>query len=659
MKVFVFILLFVSCAFSKGDFYYGFIDNGGKQMDFKTKKQLRDGFVILENIKNIMNEGDVQEAYKQILDFSKLNKIQILKSDIILLQSEILMKLEGKRHALEAERFLENAINSAQVREESLLDAYMLLVKIKLKANKAKDALYFAQTIIENYDTPLKQVYGKIALAEISLFQRDYRKAQKTLNDILYQTQDIEIASIVADKLFDVYIDEKKPEKAYELMEKLLKSNPNFYLKDIPYSIVKANQLVKASMPKLAIVLLEKILKKTQSPQTVEKVKMMLGDAYLSILDLANAKEYYKQVMNEFPDGSSAKKAKMGIDEILMREGKFSPRTIAEKYPESSLIQQVALFQDLINKKKEKKYPEIMRSKKVYGKLSDTVATRFGYKNVKDLYNEVQVAFIKDYLDENKCEELDKTMNEAELEALNELISDKKYKKKFFECLVDYPNKKVFIVVNEALKESRDAEAYLYLEKMAYNLGLYDESLQYSKMVEMTRDKEILLKEFLQKYMLAKTIDDKKMVEALMKKGQLEPSFIDSNKNEPMILDYYYDYYLYLVSENNFLKAAEILKRMDQIKKAKKIKTYSPFVEINLADLEKNNKNYKQQLTLLERGLKNSWKISQNDYARIYYEISKTLKILGQTTSSNEYLEKCKKTTDSLSIWKKMCERAN
>ena len=651
--------MFVSFLFAKGDFYYGFISNDGKQMDFKTKKQLRDGFVILENIKNTMNEGDVKEAYKQIIDFSKLNKIQIFKSDIVLLQSEIMMKLEGKRYVLEAERFLEGAINSGQIREESLLDAYMLLVKIKLKANKAKEALYFAQTILENYDTPLKQVYGKIALAEINLFQRDYKKAQKMLNDVLYQTSDVEVASVVADKLFDVYVDDKKPEKAYELIEKVLKTNPNFYLKDIPYAITKANQLLKASMPKLAINLLEKVLKKTQSPQTIEKVKMMLADAYLDILDLASAKEYYKQVLNEFPESDSAKKAKAAIDEILMREGKFSPRTIAEKYPESNHMQQTALFQDLINKKKEKKYSEILKSKKVYNKLSDTIASRFGFKNVKDVYRDVQVAFIKDYLDENKCEELDKTMNEVESDALNELISDQKYKNKFFECLIDYPNKKVFIVVNQALKESRDAEAYLSLEKMAYNLGLYDDSLQYSKMVEMTKDKVILNKEFLQKFMLAKTMDDKKMVEGLLKKGDAEPIFIESNKNEPMILDFYYDFYLYLAGNNNFTKANEILKKMDQVKKAKRIKIYSPFVEINLADLEKNKKNYKDQIALLERGLKNSWRISQNEYARIYYELSKSFGILGKTTQSQEYLDKCKKTTDKLSIWKKMCEKAN
>ena len=651
--------MFVSFLFAKGDFYYGFISNDGKQMDFKTKKQLRDGFVILENIKNMMNEGDVKEAYKQIIDFSKLNKIQIFKSDIVLLQSEIMMKLEGKRYVLEAERFLEGAINSGQIREESLLDAYMLLVKIKLKANKAKEALYFAQTILENYDTPLKQVYGKIALAEINLFQRDYKKAQKMLNDVLYQTSDVEVASVVADKLFDVYVDDKKPEKAYELIEKVLKTNPNFYLKDIPYAITKANQLLKASMPKLAINLLEKVLKKTQSPQTIEKVKMMLADAYLDILDLASAKEYYKQVLNEFPESDSAKKAKAAIDEILMREGKFSPRTIAEKYPESNHMQQTALFQDLINKKKEKKYSEILKSKKVYNKLSDTIASRFGFKNVKDVYRDVQVAFIKDYLDENKCEELDKTMNEVEPDALNELISDQKYKNKFFECLIDYPNKKVFIVVNQALKESRDAEAYLSLEKMAYNLGLYDDSLQYSKMVEMTKDKVILNKEFLQKFMLAKTMDDKKMVEGLLKKGDAEPIFIESNKNEPMILDFYYDFYLYLAGNNNFTKANEILKKMDQVKKAKRIKIYSPFVEINLADLEKNKKNYKDQIALLERGLKNSWRISQNEYARIYYELSKSFGILGKTTQSQEYLDKCKKTTDKLSIWKKMCEKAN
>lgn len=147
------------------------MDTSGKQFDLKTKKQFKEGFVALQNIRQIMNDGDVKEAYKQIKDFEKSNKLPMLKSDSTLLMCEILLRMQSKRYILEAEKILETSINSAVIKEESLLDAYMLLVKLKLQANKAKEAQYFAQTMLENYDNPLKQAYAKIAMAEIMIFK--------------------------------------------------------------------------------------------------------------------------------------------------------------------------------------------------------------------------------------------------------------------------------------------------------------------------------------------------------------------------------------------------------------------------------------------------------------------------------------------------------
>ena len=82
----------------------------------------------------------------------------------------------------------------------------MVLVELKLEINKIEDAKYFAQIIIDNFDDELTKTYGKISLAKVFKYQKDYAKAIKYLYEILTVTKDKMIATVVADELFDVYI---------------------------------------------------------------------------------------------------------------------------------------------------------------------------------------------------------------------------------------------------------------------------------------------------------------------------------------------------------------------------------------------------------------------------------------------------------------------
>ena len=87
----------------------------------------------------------------------------------------------------------------------ALFNEKILLAK-KLQINKLDDARFFAKNIINNFNNPTIKAYGKIYLAKIYSRTRNYTKAIKTLYDILAKTDDILIATIVADELFDVYI---------------------------------------------------------------------------------------------------------------------------------------------------------------------------------------------------------------------------------------------------------------------------------------------------------------------------------------------------------------------------------------------------------------------------------------------------------------------
>ena len=191
---------------AKKDFYYGFIDSSGVQISEQKKQSINDGFDILQNARLLAKDGKIDEAYTQVKDFKEKNKLNILTSDSIILYSELALKKQSKRLILDASTDLEIAINSSKINQYDLAKAYMILVELKLEINKIEDAKYFAQIIIDNFDDELTKTYGKISLAKVYKYQKDYVKATKYLYEILTVTNDKKIATVVADELFDVYI---------------------------------------------------------------------------------------------------------------------------------------------------------------------------------------------------------------------------------------------------------------------------------------------------------------------------------------------------------------------------------------------------------------------------------------------------------------------
>lgn len=122
----------------------------------------------------------------------------------MLLYSELALRKQTKRFIIDAANELEAAINSSKINQYDLAKAYVILVELKLEINKIEDAKYFANRIIDNFDDELTKTYGKISLAKVYKYQKDYAKATKYLYEILSTTKDKTVATVVADELFDV-----------------------------------------------------------------------------------------------------------------------------------------------------------------------------------------------------------------------------------------------------------------------------------------------------------------------------------------------------------------------------------------------------------------------------------------------------------------------
>lgn len=648
--------------YAKKDFYYSFIDSSGAQISEQRKQSITDGFDILQNARALAKDGKIDEAYTQVKDFKEKNRVNVLISDTMLLYSELALRKQTKRLIIDAATELETAINSSKINQYDLAKAYMILVELKLEINKVEDAKYFANIIIDNFDDELTKTYGKIALAKVYKYQKDYAKATKYLYEILSVTKDKVVATVVADELFDVYILDEKFDKANELITQVLKTNIDFYTNDSYLANKKVNRLIKAGMPEHASEILNELLKKTTKEDVIEDFKFKLANTYMLMYDRTNyylekAKELYKEIINDYPQGIYTKDAKMYVDEILMRQGFLSPTVVSTKYQESEAMQQKALLQELMNDKNDKKYENILKTEKIYNKISNEIVKRFGYQSIREIFDEINIELIKDYLFHGKCAELREALQTSRNETLTKLIEDETLKYSFFECLVEYPYEKAYTQIKDTFNKTRDGNIYLYLERMAFNMGLIDEALDFSSKVEMVDDRMVLANEFLYRYQILKQKDDSVALEKFFLYTKMNPGFIKMNENNPIIIDFYHDYYLELLKNNEKDISNEILNKLYLKQKDIKAFVYSPFVETELAKKSKELNNNSKSLDYLLEALQNSRKITPNEEIKIYYDILNLYDSLGNKNKKNEYILKCKDVKGtSESLYKKMCD---
>lgn len=656
------ILIFVfSFSAAQKDFYYGFINSSGAQISQKRLQEISEGFDIIKHARKLSKEGKVNEAYTQINNFKAQNQIKVLDSDIMILYAELALKKGSKRIILEASVDLENAINNSKIVEEDLARAYMILVELKLTVNKSKDAKYFANIIIKNFDNPITKAYGKIFLAKVYRHQAEYKKAIRVLYEVLTKTTDVLVATIVADELFDVYILDNQREKANELIKKVLKRNMDYYADDSFLALKKVNRLIKADMPKFAVEILKELLGRTKKKSSIEDFKYKLANTYMGMYDgtdkyLTMAKELYKDIIGDFPKGIYHKKSKMYLDEILMREGKIKPSTLSAKYKSSESMQQKILLQELLNAKKAKKFSVILKSKRIYRGISSSITKRFGYDSLYEIFDEVHIDMINQYLDEGKCFLLNKALDNSRHETLVKLIRDEKTKDNFFECVIEVPNEKIYTLTKETFNKSRDAKLYLYLERLAYALGFYNEAEGFSAKVEMVDDQKILSEEFLYRYLVLRAKEDSILLDKYFNYAFNNKQFIEDNKENPVIVDFYYQYYLYLVKIEEFDEANDILRKLYAKQNELNAHVYSPFVELELGKLEKTQNNNQKAINLLLDALNYTRRIKPNELVQVYYEITKLYESFGNQLKKEEFLNKCKDVENTKdSLYKRMC----
>ena len=660
----IFILLISLLNAKDRDFYYSFIDSNGKQIPTKTKETIINTLNQLDEVKAIALDGKLHEAFEKLKIIKDNNKVSLLNSDILILYSELVIKTNSKQHINSTSNELEVAINSSLIDQEDLLKAYLILIDLKLNINKVEDARYYAQTVVDIFDDEEAKAKGKISLAKIFKYQKDYKKASKVIFEVLSDTKDKNIASIAANELFDIYLLEGRKEEANELMRQILATNPSFYSSDYIVANQRVDLLLKLDMTNFAIDILKNLIITSKKDDILEQTKYKLANLYMKLYDktdtyLKLAKILYKDIIDNYPKSVNFDNSSMFYDEIKMRQKAILPNEVADKYPDNEAMQNKALLQELINNNFNKKYEDVIKMKKIYQDIPKDVLKRFGYENVDELLDISHLGLIKEYLKEKDCIKLSVILKDLKTDIFKDVIDDDSLKDEFINCIREVPSIENYKQFKNIFKDTKDLDVYLILEAMALDVEEIDDALFYSSKIEKSKDKEMLKEEFLYKYQILKIDNNTGKLDRFFKNSLENNDLIEANIEKPIIIDFYYDLYLYLIKEGKEEEAFKILNALNNKQNEFKAFVYSPFVESELSRLLKKQNNFQDAVNYLVLALEHAKNIKPEVEVKLYYDILTLYDNLGQKEQKEIYLQKCKNVKIEENFYKNMCNGIN
>jgi len=289
-----------------------------------------------------------------------------------------------------------------------------------------------------------------------------------------------------------------------------------------------------------------------------------------------------------------------------------------------------------------------------YTQLKETLKD-FAFSDIGEFLDSLYINFAKEYLEQEDCINLSAILKDGNYNIFKKVFDDNRLKDGLIKCINGVPSNENYTQLKDIFKDEQDLYMYLILEAMALSVDQIDDALYFSSKIEKAGDKNVLNREFLYKYQALKTKNDRRFDKFLLN-ALKNQELIQANKDEPIIIDFYYDFYLYLVKENKEAEALKVINALYEKQKELDVHVYSPFVEFELSRFAKQDEKQEEALNYLEEAFKNTRKLKVEDEIRIYYDSLKLYDLLGNKEKKDEYLKKCKDIkVEEDNFYKKMC----
>jgi tetratricopeptide (TPR) repeat protein len=602
-----------------------------------------------------IREAYKEKDYERVIKFSDdllENKDRVFSEEAGLYKLRAMDKLawqDGGKSNIDTDELLETAKEWIQNNPSSkyLPEVLMYISKMYYKLGHTGKGDEYSDILKEEfYDSK----YNKIA--QIHKADRVYKnrkrraEAIKIYKEVLYNTDDLNIASLAASKISSKYLDNNKIDLAVDFYKKVINAN-EAYIKEHPKESYEfAKKFAKAEQYDLAIEIVTLLLNQKQKKE--KKDQMYKDVAYWYELSGNKKMAYtlYKQYLKEYPRGEYAGFVNSRLDRVLLDVGEKNItkkmeniNNILTNYPNDPVYKK-ALIEKAQILSQERNFNELFAMEaelKKYG----------GYKLLK--YGAEKK--ISDDLKNDNCKDAIYLAQEY-----NATISPK-YEMKYFECLIRTASyQKALDIAKTHLKER---ELPTRLEWMYLALKAYSKLDQNKKVILLAEDIEKLSK-IVQTdkyndivYAKAEAYYNLKEYDELMlsEVRKAEKLFPDDIRN----IDLFMKVLRYAKNRKNDLLIVNYAKKIIQLQLKHKINHYSPLVELDYINALKRLKQYdkalKEDLKLLYV------KLTDKQRANVLYIAGELSLKMEKPKEAKEFFIKCGEIVED-SAWQKLCAQS-
>ena len=602
------------------DFYLKAIDANGNPVDYDTQTaDVIDYFSILAKY----NKHNL--SIDRVDEFLQNYPNSIFLPDILYLKLKLLDE-EAKPDEIIK---IGNSWIKKYAFNEHLPEVLLLLAKNYSNNGMMEDATYMYERLFTEYDGSRYAYEGMVYLADQLYSAGDNKRAFQLYQNALTNTKDKQVALLAASRIAQRYLDEGNIKQSVKYYDKVLKASEDYLLQDKQQAYELANQLAKHNAYKVAIKIVEGILKKIGVDDNLyEPILYRLAKWNYELHNYKKTQKFVNIYLDKMPYGDFADQMKSLNDKVLFEVNDNNStmmlsryNKIIEKYKDTPLAKK-ALIKKLQLLYRLKKYEQVLELSKGFDDVNKTIVKNSVLNVVKKSLS-------------NSCNKAIKYYHEYNLSLPNS------YDESLYRCAYKVRDfRTASIVCNRYILDSNRKIALKWLINKA-------------KVFEATRkDKELVLiiddicnlmkkgcykwryKQFFAYYRLNNSDKFLQIASKLLKK--------DNVKN----IDIFMKVVSYAKNQNNTLLVYTYSKKILELQQKYHIFVQSPYIDFTFVDSAKKLDKKDEAIKVLKHLV--TLKIDEDKKARAYY-------LLGSMTKKRVYLEKCIKLKKS-QTWMPLCK---
>lgn len=617
--------------------FIGALDLNGEPV--KDKK----GAIYLSKIKKLYSDRKFNDLLKVVQQYKARYSDTFLK-DITLYELRALSKIAYENREILPKLLEESkAWIDSYPSNENIPEVYMFIVQSYLGRGRIKKGERYLNLLKSGFANNLYTQRAQILYAD-TIYKSKKRRAEaiRIYKDILYATKDFDTASLAALRLTNAYLDRKEPKKAREYIEKVVKKNPGFIISHAEESYDIAKRFAAYEQYDIALKIAE-LLKDVKEKKLQES---LLKERALWNAGKGNKEEavrLYNEYLKRYPKGIYLDQVRKALDELMISETDENVTkklafldTLLQKYEDKN-IQKKALEEKVKILFQAGRYEEILKLKPQLEKMKlekwiVRSAEKLALQALKTKNCEVAIGTVTDY----------------------NITVPTQMEEKLFTC---YAKMGMFDKAEKLLKKNLQTKELQNKAKWLYNAVKLYRKMDLNKKVIVTGDDLLKLSKVLgtdkyddvlydiaEAYYNLRNYDDL-MLHTVKK---IEERFPDDIRN----IDLFMKVIRYAQKRKDLLLEINYAKKVIELQKKYKIKSYSPKVDILYAHALQRLGKYKKALQVVLALLHE--KLTDVQKAEVLYLAGELSLALHKEKEAIAFYEKCGEIVKE-SAWQKLC----